>query len=139
MYDTFVARSRYATVADLAGTPDPTDKLDGVSLRPFLENPSRLQFPAGDGTANKTLAFSQYPHSSESFGRTKGGLQSCVFFRDGQCHSNSTKNTRSGPGQEEIFSADPVPSNWMGFSVRSNRYRCKYTAICHYWWFIQLI
>ena len=101
-------------------------RLGGVSLRPFLEEPRLESFPAGDATANKTLAFSQYPHSSESFGRAKGGLLSCVFYRDGQCHINSTsRNTRGGQGQAEQPNAgdDPAPSNWMGFSVRSHQYR----------------
>ena len=79
-----------------------------------------------------THRFSQYPHSSESFGRAKGGLQSCVFYRGGQCHSNATaryntndkwqnqEGARVGVGSPVV---PPVPSNWMGFSVRSRRYR----------------
>jgi hypothetical protein len=108
----------FATVADLAGTPPPTDSLDGISLRPFLEEPSRLHIPTAGQTANKSFAFSQYPHTSQSFARGKGGVQTCVFYRDGQCHNNSNTNQ-----QTDLTEADPVPSNWMGFSVRSRWYR----------------
>jgi hypothetical protein len=109
----------FATVADLAGTPPPTDSLDGISLRPFLEEPSRLHIPATGQTANKSFAFSQYPHTSQSFARGKGGLQTCVFYRDGHCH-NSTVTTNQQTGRTE---ANPEPSNWMGFSVRSRWHR----------------
>ena len=55
----------YPTLAELAGTPTPHDHLDGVSLVPFIKDHTLLSFPTprGQGTLNKTVAFSQYPHA----------------------------------------------------------------------------
>eukprot|EP01048_Picozoa_sp_COSAG05_P033405 COSAG05_NODE_13374_length_433_cov_0.547904_2_plen_56_part_01 len=51
---------------------------------PFFHDPTRLSFPTSrqQGTRNKTLAYSQYPHSTGN-----SGVLSCPFFRDGGCYS----------------------------------------------------
>ena len=54
----------YPTVVELAGvTPAVDQALDGVSLKPFFADPSRITLPTAvaQGTRNKTLAFSQHP------------------------------------------------------------------------------
>lgn len=50
----------FPTLAELAGTPAPSDKVDGVSLAPVFADPTITTLPsAGVATANKTYAYSQ--------------------------------------------------------------------------------
>lgn len=100
----------YPTLAELAGTPKPSDIIDGVSLIPFLDEPSRITIPTTEdqGSLNKTVVFSQYPHSSGN-----SAVSECPFFRDGACSDK--------PLLESLASLQ-----WMGFSVRDQRWR--YTA-----------
>eukprot|EP00912_Choanoflagellata_sp_UC4_P001406 UC4_evm1s871 len=94
----------YQTLSDLSGAGLPQEKLDGTSLAPLFDDPSMTSLDnAFPGTHNKTLAFSQYPHSS-MFG--------CEFFRSGNCY-NSNKSSKN-------------ISTWMGYTVRSHVWR--YTA-----------
>jgi hypothetical protein len=88
----------YPTVAELVGSPKPKDALDGVSLAPVLDNPSLATLP-DPATENKTLAFSQFPYTTDN---------GCMFFRDIKC-SNSSR------------AADPslAATQWMGFRVRT--------------------
>lgn len=114
----------FPTLAELAGTPAPIDSLDGSSLVPFFDDPSRLHFPTAGGTQNKSLAFTQYPHSSESFGRQTGGLRSCVFFWGGRCHSHRLNSSGGGSSSSGgATTVPPPPSNWMGYSVRTHDHR----------------
>jgi iduronate 2-sulfatase len=75
----------YPTLAELAGTGAPTDQLDGVSLLPFLQEPTRRSFPTSrmQGTLNKTVAFSQYPHGDNGL---LVPASTCPFFYNGGCH-----------------------------------------------------
>ena len=123
----------YPTVAELAGTPAPTDALDGVSLAPFFADPSRLTFPTGaaQGTRNKSLAFSQYPH-------TAGALVpalACPFFdaSSGACSDAPLGGAAAAAAAAKPANpanpakpAKPAKVSWMGFSVRDQAWR--YTA-----------
>ena len=48
----------YPTIAELAGVPVTTEAVDGVSLVPFFEDPTRLSFPTSSkqGTLNKVVS-----------------------------------------------------------------------------------
>merc|ERR1719253_924539 len=97
----------YPTLADLAGTPTPKDHLDGVSLAPFFEDPTITTFPTSheQGTKNKTLAFSQFPHKDD---------WGCKFIREGKCYASpSTQQAPPSESKEER----------MGFSVRNQKFR----------------
>ena len=76
----------YPTLAALAGTAEPTDDLDGSSLAALFDDPTLTTLPNGKGTRNKTVAYSQYPHTS-NFG--------CPFYRDNRCY-NDTSPTAKG-------------------------------------------
>ena len=69
----------YATLAEITGSPKPSNHLDGTSLAPILR---------GEATASTTFAFSQYPHTSD-FG--------CPFVRDGSCHDSPTSDRTVEP------------------------------------------
>ena len=86
----------FPTISELAGAPTtgnalPGERLDGVSLVPFFEDPEREGFPTSvdQGTRNKTLAFSQYPHTDHGAGTP---ATECPFFENGAC--------RATPGAE---------------------------------------
>ena len=120
----------YPTIAELAGTAAPTDHLDGVSLVPFMTQPTLLSFPTSvlQGTLNKTVSFSQYPHSD---GGSLVPATSCTFFHDGGCHdtpATSTSGRGNGEGSSSVGSVGDVAGKpaWMGFSMRDQTYR--YTA-----------
>ena len=118
----------FPTLAELAGArPDAAlaASLDGVSLVPVLDDPSRTVLPdRGLGTRNKTLAYSQYPHTS---------YHDCPFFRDGACFntpgssdsdssgSTTYSATVSGGGGAAVSPQAPLAAakaDWMGFRVR---------------------
>jgi len=98
----------YPTLAELAGTAAPKDHLDGVSLAPFFDDPKSLTFPTSyeQGTRNKSLAFSQFPHEHD---------WNCAFFRDGTCHNAPTGTQLRGPINGG--------SKHMGFTVRDHKFR----------------
>ena len=110
----------YPTLAELAGTPTPSDNLDGVSLVPFFENPKRRTFQTSvkQGTLNKTVAFSQYPHSDQG---VRCPVLNCTFYHDGACHASPS----SLPTDEAatIKSGSDYPLQRMGFSVRDHAFR----------------
>jgi hypothetical protein len=105
--------------------------LDGVSLVPFIKNPQQLSFPTTpeQGTLNKTLAFSQYPHNLKN-----SAVAICPFFCDGSCRQlpgcgPNVRNGTSHPAHHPSAGAQsetPSTTEWMGFSVRdaSWRYTC---------------
>ena len=107
----------YPTVAALVGAGTPTDALDGVSLVPFFEDPTRTSFPTTTslGTNNKTLAFSQYPHGDN--GALVPGT-ACPFY------DAAKKTCTASPGRSGLENSKKVA--WMGFSVRDQSWR--YTA-----------
>ena len=123
----------FPTVAELAGVPVATttttttattatttkEQVDGVSLVPFFVDPERLSFPTTfeQGTCNKTLAFSQYPHTD---GASTPATQ-CPFYRDGACVASPVTAPLSNEREREAAGA-----KWMGFSVRDQEWR--YTA-----------
>jgi hypothetical protein len=82
----------------LAGVPFESvkEKIDGVSLVPFFENPLQLSFPTTvqQGTLNKTMAFSQYPHSDNG---ASTPATECPFFdrKEDTCRSNPTDALRT--------------------------------------------
>ena len=114
----------FPTLADLsgAGNLQSPDQLDGVSLAPVFRNPALETLPsAGIATANKTFAYSQFPHSTD---------YSCPFFRQGTCHLTPTDVNLTSHGQLlanrlRNLRGDSNGTH-MGFSVRSRRWR--YTA-----------
>ena len=83
----------------MAGVPFESvkEKIDGVSLVPFFENPLQLSFPTTvqQGTLNKTMAFSQYPHSDNG---ASTPATECPFFdqKEDTCRSNPTDALRIG-------------------------------------------
>ena len=89
----------YATLAEITGSPKPSNHLDGKSLAPLLR---------GEATASTTFAFSQYPHTSD-FG--------CPFVRNGSCHDSPTSDRTVEPNN----SLQGMSS--MGYTVRSRSYR----------------
>lgn len=99
----------YPTLANLAGIPlDSMEAgLDGVSLIPFFEDPQRSRIPTNQGTLNKTVAFSQYPHVDN--GALTPGTE-CPFFNNGTCHSTPITSITN-------------KLQWMGFSMRDNEWR----------------
>ena len=100
----------YPTLAELAGTPVPTDHLDGVSLLGFFEDPNRttLSTRPEQGTRNKTLAFSQYPHASVP----TCPAVTCPFYRDGRCHPAPAS---ASTAQGDLERVDSFNNNtWMG-------------------------
>ena len=111
----------FPTLAELAGVPFESvkEKIDGVSLVPFFENPLQLSFPTTvqQGTLNKTMAFSQYPHSDNG---ASTPATECPFFdqKEDTCRSNPTDALRIGLVDKN--------KTWMGFSVRDQNWR--YTA-----------
>mgnify|MGYP006084551757 FL=1 len=111
----------YPTVAALVGAGSPTDALDGVSLVPFFEDPTRTSFPTATrlGTKNKTLAFSQYPHTDN--GALVPGT-ACPFY-DAAKGTCTASPSGQGNSNEKL---KPKKVAWMGFSVRDQSYR--YTA-----------
>jgi len=77
----------YPTLAELAGAGVPKDHLDGTSLAPLFDDPELTSLPgAQPGTRNKTLAFSQYPHTSD---------YDCEFYRAGSCYNKSASASAS--------------------------------------------
>jgi hypothetical protein len=113
-------RSRYPTLAALAGTPPPQDSLDGVSIVPFITQPQLLSFPTstGQGTLNKTVAFSQYPHNIKT-----SGVAICPFFCHGSCRPDPGCGL-DGPSEGVAAgAADLSVTEWMGFSVRDALHR----------------
>jgi len=92
----------YPTLADLSGSGTPADTLDGVSLRPLFEDPDQGTIATDKGTLNKTVAYSQYPHSSD-FG--------CPIYHSTGC-TNASGATATGSSSE-----------WMGYSVRDHSWR----------------
>lgn len=105
----------YPTLAELAGTPPPTDHLDGVSLVPFLRHPAQRFIPTSpsQGTMNKTLAFSQYPHNDQG---PDCPVLACPFYgADGSCHQ--------GPKGSKLEAAANRTTSFMGFSVRDDSWR----------------
>lgn len=111
----------YPTVAQLAASGAPTQQLDGVSLVPFFDDPSRTSFPtsAAKGVSDKTLAFSQYPHSARNSAEA-----SCPFFVDGGCSAGPRGGHQRAHMMERPMAA--ASSIWMGYSVRNSTVR--YTA-----------
>ena len=117
----------YPTVAELAGTPAPSNHVDGVSLAPVFADPTIATLPsAGIATSNKTYAYSQYPHDSD---------HNCPWFRGGECFqapngADATPHGRALLAQLERQSRFPPPAgnktSYMGFSVRDKAFR--YTA-----------
>merc|ERR1712083_583113 len=99
----------YPTLAELAGTAAPIDILDGISLAPFFDDSERITIPTSkaQGTLNKTVAFSQYAHTSANSAEAV-----CTWFRNGACQNTADISSQA--------------SEWMGFSVRDQRWR--YTA-----------
>jgi hypothetical protein len=88
-----------------------------VSLVPFIKHPEQLRFPTTvqQGSLNKTIAFSQYPHNTKN-----SGVAVCPFFCDGSCHPEpgcgiglpGSGSTAGG------FEVDASVTEWMGFSAR---------------------
>ena len=137
----------YPTLAELTGTRPPSDVLDGVSLAPFFDHPTRLSFPtaAAQGTRNKTLAFSQYLHTAAN-----SAAASCPFYNVGSSSTTSSESCKADPATTDVPAARsaagissrisavmPVTADhsssapnalptWMGFSVRELGWR--YTA-----------
>ena len=117
----------YPTLSELAGTPAPSDNIDGVSLAPVFADPSITSLAsAGIATANKTYAYSQYPHNSD---------YNCPWFRGGACFqapagADATQHGRALLAQLERQADIPPPAgnktSYMGFSVRNRSFR--YTA-----------
>ena len=100
----------YPTLAELAGTPVPADHLDGVSLMGYFEDPTRTTLPtrSDQGTRNKTLAFSQYPHASVPI----CPALTCPFFRDGRCHPSPALGSLAEVDHARV---DGFNNNtWMG-------------------------
>ena len=113
-------------MAELAGIPLPAEHgeaVDGVSLVPWFEDPTREIPPttAGQGTRNKTLAFSQYPHTD------KGPLcpaTQCPFYKDGICHAAPLRTNASGRQDQWMGDQQWMGGReWMGFSVRNQQWR----------------
>ena len=74
----------YPTVAELVGSPKPKDALDGISLAPVFDEPSLVTLPNAP-TENKTIAFSQFPHTTDN---------GCAFVRDNKCPNVSRTSPR---------------------------------------------
>ena len=123
----------YPTLAELSNSGPPAQVLDGVSLAPFFEDPTRTTFPtpASKGVMDKTLAFSQYPHSA-----TGSGEASCPFYFQGECYNAPHGDGGGGPplsapqlAAETVAAAaaaagkKPQSSVWMGYSVRNATFR----------------
>lgn len=94
----------FPTVAALAGTPEPIDDLDGVSLAPVFEDPTLTTISTDKGTHDKTVAFSQFPHDT-NFG--------CPWFV-----AATQSCSPSPPGQ-----ATPDNPTFMGFAARDKSWR----------------
>lgn len=116
------------TIIQLAGAkmPNPTaDQLDGTSLVPVFHDPSLEELPPsatnGLATANKTFAYSQYPHTTD---------YSCPWFRGGGCHASPSQAHLTPHGrrllEQGLLLPPPVDGSFMGFSVRDRKFR--YTA-----------
>jgi len=92
---------------------------------PFITHPHQLSFPTSvaQGTLNKTVAFSQYPHSTKN-----SGAEVCPFFCDGSCYPEPGCGIGLARGESEASAADSKlnVTLWMGFSVRDASHR--YTA-----------
>ena len=73
----------------MAGTAPPVDNLDGVSIAAVFDDPTLTSLPTDKGTLNKTLAFSQYPHTSDF---------NCPFERGGKCYNSSSIDVGSDAG-----------------------------------------
>ena len=114
----------FPTLADITGTPPPTDALDGVSLKPFFLDPTRESFPTtfSSGTDNKTLAFSQYPHSANSL----TPATRCPFYQASNNSCTAQPVTAARNGTKGDIDTNPPSEDWMGFSVRDKSWR--YTA-----------
>ena len=128
----------FPTISELAGAPTtgnalPGERLDGVSLVPFFEDPEREGFPTSidQGTRNKTLAFSQYPHSDHG---ASTPATECPFFENGACRATPGAEAgavRGGVTAEAVEAAEaaeasapkPKAKQWMGFSVRDAQWR----------------
>ena len=73
---------------------------------------------AGAPTANKSYAYSQYPHTTD---------YNCPWFRGGACYQAPTGVELTAHGRALLAVPPPAGnSTYMGFSVRSHQFR--YTA-----------
>jgi len=91
----------YPTLSELVGAPTPRDQLDGVSVAPLFDQPSRTSLPT-PATRNKTVAYSQYPHRTD---------HNCMWYRDGKCFNSSSAISDTQGG-----------FTMMGFRVRDLSY-----------------
>lgn len=105
-----------------AAPPATTEQLDGTSLVPVFHDPSLEHLPAaGEATANKTFAYSQFPHTTD---------YSCPWFRGGSCYAAPSQAHLTPHGrrllEQQLLLPPPVDGSFMGFSVRDRKFR--YTA-----------
>ena len=97
-------------------------------MAPFISDPAQRSIPTSleQGTLNKSLAFSQYPHNIKT-----SGVAVCPFFCNGGCRPAPGCQAGDGAGafrSEYDAGADNATaersqtsagiSEWMGFSVR---------------------
>ena len=102
----------FPTLAELAGVPldqDDARRVDGTSLVPVFADPSITALPNSKGTYNKTVAYSQYPHTSD---------WGCPYWREGLCYADG-----STTGAGALPSASPSTTVRMGYTVRNARWR----------------
>jgi hypothetical protein len=98
----------FPTIAALAGTPTPTDDLDGVSLGPVFEDPTITTISTSKGTHDKTVAFSQFPHDSNF---------NCPWI---VAATHSCSATPPGIGSSSTVAAN---ATYMGFAARDKKWR----------------